>query len=672
MKIPALPLLVGLIASVEARTIVSACEKICTTYLSAFKTDPPCGVSYYECMCTNVIYPESYAMCIDLCKESEHATAWKSFSQSCQTAGEPLDGTYELYLRNGYADYVDQTDVTQAVATKAVKPTRQLTLNNLAARGEKNHNILWAEYYGNIINAYWAFLIVISFGRHVALKTYPRSGVKAFSWLNTFRKYVTLPAAFGGKHITSIKWRNVGIASVPIRWQFVAVFVLFSLDVIFLFVDMWVTDTPNTVYYTNDIMTARNIGDRAAILTLSQLPVLFLFGGRNNILMFYTGWSFDTFNVFHKWLGRIILMNMSIHGWTFTHVYRNIGNYTGAGAYNYWKTTILDVRENYLGIVALVMLGMIFITSVYVVRRHWYEFFLLLHISLVAVFFGIAWHHVHEHGYMEYFYTALAIWCFDRFIRLCRIIAANPLNNAQVTVNGEATYVTIKPAHGWSAKPGQYAFIYVLRHNFWESHPFSIVETCNGHYVFVAKAHSGLTRKLHKSVSGKNSKSGNVRVWIEGPYGDSFPIARYETVLLIAGGIGITAIMSYALDLKRRETDQHAILYWMSGLIEINVFVTGESGPDKASYSEVSSTQSASKFSEKLHYSDEPKYEIKYNQRPDLSSVIASTVKCAEGSVAVVTCGPGNLMDACRTATAENVGAGQGRVDYFEDAFSWA
>ncbi|KAJ8096641.1 ferric reductase NAD binding domain-containing protein [Lipomyces tetrasporus] len=530
---------------------------------------------------------------------------------------------------------------------------------------------------------------VVAFGRLITLRMYPRKGSRPSTFVSTFRKYITLPATFGGMHVQPQRLGKVPVNVIPTRWQSIVVFFFVSLNIILLFVDMW-TVPNNTTYYTDAIMSARNIGDRAAYLGLALFPILFLFGGRNNFLMFFTGWSFETFNVFHRWIGRMMFVNFAVHGWTYTYNYLHIGEYKGESNFAYYKGEILDDKENYLGIVALVLIGVILIQACYVLRHHWYEIFLVGHIATVICYLATAWHHVKPHDSIEYFYACVAIWGLDRLVRVCRILLAGPYSEAKITVHGDAVYVAVKPAVHFHPKPGQYAFLYVLRHNFWESHPFSIVETRDKHYIFVAKAHAGLTKKIHNSVTKQNGNN-TVRVWIEGPYGESYPIARYETVLLVAGGIGITAIMSYALDLKRRNTQQHVKLYWMvreqvslawvkdqlqeltegGGLIDIHIYITGEleevnekapSEPESTSISDLSEKGQAV-LSQLI---------VKYNQRPDMRFVVAETVRNAEGSVAVVSCGPGSLADVCRKAAVENVDKGAGRVDYFEDAFSWA
>ncbi|KAK9370473.1 ferric reductase NAD binding domain-containing protein [Lipomyces kononenkoae] len=530
--------------------------------------------------------------------------------------------------------------------------------------------------------------MLLAFGRVIMLRLYLYKGSRQLTFVSKFRKYITLPATWGGKHIEPQRVGKVHVNVIPTRWQSIVILVFVALNLTLLFVDMW-TVPNNTVYYTDAIMRARNIGDRAALLGMSLFPVLFLFGGRNNILTFFTGWSFETFNVFHRWIGRMMFINFAMHGWVFTYYYRHVGEYKGGSNFDYWKEHILNNRDNWLGIVAITLIGIILVQASYILRHHWYEIFLVLHITAVVGYFATAWNHVQPHGYMEYFYTCVAIWGFDRLIRVGRILLAGPLSTATVTVHGDAVYIDVKPAIHFQPKPGQYAFLYILRHNFWESHPFSIMESRDDHYVFVAKAHKGLTNKILRSVTKKNGHD-VVSVWVEGPYGDSYPIARYDTIILIAGGIGITAVMSYALDLKRRNSQKHVTLYWMlrehsslryvqsqlqeiaeGGLIDINIHITGETEEDNEKIQSVSESTSISDCSER-NQGSRLAVRMKYNQRPEIRAIIAATIQKAEGSVAVMSCGPGSLADECRKAVTDNVDKVKWRVDYFEDAFSWA
>ncbi|KAK9349634.1 ferric reductase NAD binding domain-containing protein [Lipomyces doorenjongii] len=241
---------------------------------------------------------------------------------------------------------------------------------------------------------------------------------------------------------------------------------------------------------------------------------------------------------------------------------------------------------------------------------------------------------------MEYFYTCVGIWGFDRLIRISRILLAGPYSKAKVTAHGDAVYDVAKPAvHCQPFTASQ-----------------SRCKTRDKHYIFVAKAQEGLTKNIHECATEQNGNHA-VSVSIEGPYGDSYPIAQYETVLLVAGGIGITAIMSYALDLKLRNTQQHVRLYWMArgkdphswvqdqlqeltegGLIDVHIYVTGKT-------EEVNEKKGSESESDLCRKNEAVVSHMTYAQRPDIGSAISDTVHISGGSVAVVSCGPGSLAD---------------------------
>jgi hypothetical protein len=48
-------------------------------------------------------------------------------------------------------------------------------------------------------------------------------------------------------------------------------------------------------------------------MSFANLPLLWLFAGRNNIFMWATGWSFATFNIFHRHVAWIATAQAVIH-----------------------------------------------------------------------------------------------------------------------------------------------------------------------------------------------------------------------------------------------------------------------------------------------------------------------------------------------------------------------
>lgn len=57
----------------------------------------------------------------------------------------------------------------------------------------------------------------------------------------------------------------------------------------------------------------RYVADRTGIISFANLPLLWLFAGRNNIFIWATGWSFSTFNIFHRHIAWIATLQAVVH-----------------------------------------------------------------------------------------------------------------------------------------------------------------------------------------------------------------------------------------------------------------------------------------------------------------------------------------------------------------------
>lgn len=68
------------------------------------------------------------------------------------------------------------------------------------------------------------------------------------------------------------------------------------------------------VKYPQGGKTVKAVADRAGHLSMVNMPIFFMLFGRNNILIFVTGWQYRDFQVFHKWIARISSLEMIIHG----------------------------------------------------------------------------------------------------------------------------------------------------------------------------------------------------------------------------------------------------------------------------------------------------------------------------------------------------------------------
>jgi NAD(P)H-flavin reductase len=129
---------------------------------------------------------------------------------------------------------------------------------------------------------------------------------------------------------------------------------------------------------------------------------------------------------------------------------------------------------------------------------------------------------------------------------------------------GDATRIEVWPPTDFSWTPGQHTFLRFPSFAPLENHPFTIVSAPNSGsvrekdnldshssppLVFVARAYDGFTRKL-AFQAGKVGPDTTTSVWLDGPYGG---IKRqieqlYDTLLLVAGGTGITACLPWLLN----------------------------------------------------------------------------------------------------------------------------
>lgn len=86
--------------------------------------------------------------------------------------------------------------------------------------------------------------------------------------------------------------------------------------------------------------------------------------------------------------------------------------------------------------------------------------------------------------------------------------------------------------------------------------PDTVSEQQNLH--FVLKIRDGMTKTLAKYIREHQPEEGSyveTKVSLEGPYGKATEANDFETVLLIAGGSGITHIASTLADVAQKAKD---------------------------------------------------------------------------------------------------------------------
>jgi NAD(P)H-flavin reductase len=159
---------------------------------------------------------------------------------------------------------------------------------------------------------------------------------------------------------------------------------------------------------------------------------------------------------------------------------------------------------------------------------------------------------------------------------------------------------------------------------------------------------------LHEHLLSKPRGVQSIRVWTEGPHGHVANLKNFEHVLLIGGGIGITALLPYAQTFasSRTETQTMTLAYTAREPELVAVVKQILPGGIEELEIDIKVTESES-------------------MRMDLGAVIKREAsKAGKSRLAVVVCGPAELADEVRREAVKVVGEGK-RVELFEESFCW-
>ncbi len=179
---------------------------------------------------------------------------------------------------------------------------------------------------------YYFWVIVISFGVGTRLleliastgnqeykavagdeATGPKAKRGVLSWPpSVIKRYITVPAAFGNRCSRPLGW-----CTIPPRAQTLTITAFVVLNVVLCCTDYRLTD--GNVYWPNrSDQLLRYVSDRTGIISLANFPLVWLFGMRNDALMWLTGWGFGTYNAFHRWAARVATVQAVVHSIGYT------------------------------------------------------------------------------------------------------------------------------------------------------------------------------------------------------------------------------------------------------------------------------------------------------------------------------------------------------------------
>ena len=188
----------------------------------------------------------------------------------------------------------------------------------------------------------------------------------------------------------------------------------------------------------------------------------------------------------------------------------------------------------------------------------------LVHVELVSHYIETPWKRILWTGY-SIFWTGLLVHV--RIVRPWSQLRHPYVVESVLPERGSAWTVSIRPEghHGFTFQPGQFAWLTAWNSPFAvEEHPFSFSSSAkqNTGLAFTIKELGDFTRRVRDMVPGQ-------RVFLDGPYG-AFSIDRHFApgYVFIAGGVGITPMMSMLLTLADRGDRRPLHLFYANKLWE--------------------------------------------------------------------------------------------------------
>lgn len=313
---------------------------------------------------------------------------------------------------------------------------------------------------------------------------------------------------------------------------------------------------------------------RSGMIGVAMTPWIVATAMKANILSLITGIAPDRLNVFHRWAAYLCLFMSLVHMIPFfiQPVWED------GGMTVFYKLFPAGSGIIYgSGIAAFVPLCVLCVHSLPVLRRHLYELFSIVHIPVGYIYIGVLfWHTKNFLMSWAYLECSVVILVICNIWRFCNLNWTKPWryafmigDEAAIQIMTENTIkITIPTQMKWA--PGQYVYLRMPGISLLENHPFTITSLCSEDFpseygeqyrdcVLVFRPYGGFTKKVLETAIEKGPFH-TYRAFLDGPYGGMRrDLAAFDTVILIAGGSGITSLMSQLLNLIKRMRDGKAI-----------------------------------------------------------------------------------------------------------------
>jgi predicted ferric reductase len=225
---------------------------------------------------------------------------------------------------------------------------------------------------------------------------------------------------------------------------------------------------------------------------------------------------------------------------------------------------------------------------------------------------------------------------------------------------------------------------------FWQSHPFSVAWTeeatdtsslelpksrddgilslSKTSVSFVVRARTGFTNALYNKAVKNPDGRFTTTCFVEGPYGGLHSLASYGTVVLFAGGVGITHQVPHIRNLVAGYSNgtvaaRKVVLIWAiqspDHLEWIRPWMTDILALERRrEVLRIMLFISQPRSTKEIH---SPSATVQmFPGRPNIETLLSNEVESQVGAMCVSVCGPGSLSDAVRKAVRQH----RANIDY--------
>jgi NAD(P)H-flavin reductase len=388
----------------------------------------------------------------------------------------------------------------------------------------------------------------------------------------------------------------------------------------------------------------------APAFATALLPV-----ARNSVVTRALGVSYERAVAFHRATGGVALVIM------FAHVVQ-VCKQRGVGVLRQRTPNAFGDGNEY-GTASAACFAALLLLAAPPLRRRCWALFKLAHLTLAPTALVLAI--LHARLMYPYLLPPLGLWLLDAALRWGRAMITYRARVCPLPHAGAVRLDVDAPTMLSVAGAGQFAYVALAGPTpMW--HPLTCVPGAAGGWSFVVSLSGPKSLGARLAAAAAAAGGGDIRVRLDGPYGGlGLQLRNYDSVVLVAGGVGITPCVSVAAALaaQHRAGDTRlaaATLLWSvreaDALTQwLPDWLPGlHAGADKSVFKSVQLHVTGSDVDAEARAA--PKY---VTGRPDVRACVRDAVATAAPErgapacrVAVFACGPAGMVADAQLAAA--------------------